>query len=223
MNELNALAEMYPLNLVEAILDQKITASGIHFAGLFEMLNTLNPREADILEKRFKDKMTLREIGIAHNLSNERVRQILAKALRKTRHPEKRRMFQAVSLEECEEQKKKYNKLYAAHEQLAIEYKKLFLEIEKKCKELNENYKSFIDEKNILKEIPFGEAISLLSLPIEDLDLSTRSYNCLKRAGKNTVKDLAEMSRNDFFQIKNFGRRSTEEIIQRLKEIGIIN
>jgi len=223
MNELNALAEMYPLNLVEAILDQKIITSGIHFAGLLEMLNTLNPREADVLKKRFEEKMTLREIGIAHNISSERVRQIMAKALRKTRHPKKRMMFQAISLEEHEEQKRKYNKLYVEHEQLAIEYRQLLVEFEKKCKELNENYKSFIDEKNILKEIPFGEAISLLSLPIEDLDLSTRSYNCLKRAGKNTVKDLAEMSRNDFFQIKNFGRRSTEEIIQRLKEIGIIN
>lgn len=57
--------------------------------------------------------------------------------------------------------------------------------------------------------------------PIEDLDFTTRTYNCLHRAGKNRVGDLLKMSYTDLFKIRNLGRHSANEIREKLKAIGL--
>ena len=59
--------------------------------------------------------------------------------------------------------------------------------------------------------------------PIEELDLSVRSYNCLKRAGYNYAEEIAGFSVEDFSKVRNLGRRSVEEIKQKLKEFGIVS
>lgn len=56
---------------------------------------------------------------------------------------------------------------------------------------------------------------------IEDLDLSVRSYNCLMRAGKRTVDDVSKMSYSDLITVRNLGRRSADEIVSKLRDIGI--
>jgi DNA-directed RNA polymerase subunit alpha len=59
-------------------------------------------------------------------------------------------------------------------------------------------------------------------IPIEELQLSVRAYNCLKRAQINTVADLLEYSQEDLLEIKNFGQKSAEEVIEALqKRLGI--
>jgi DNA-directed RNA polymerase subunit alpha len=59
-------------------------------------------------------------------------------------------------------------------------------------------------------------------IPIEELNLSVRAYNCLKRAQINTVADLLEYSQDDLLEIKNFGQKSAEEVIEALQErLGI--
>ena len=60
-----------------------------------------------------------------------------------------------------------------------------------------------------------------LDLPIEDLDLSERPRNCLKRAQINTVKELLTKSEDDLLNITNFGQKSLDEIIQKLDERGL--
>lgn len=60
-----------------------------------------------------------------------------------------------------------------------------------------------------------------LSLPIEDMDLSVRSYNCLKREGVITVGQLVERSEDDLLDIRNFGQKSIEEVKQKLAEMGL--
>jgi len=57
--------------------------------------------------------------------------------------------------------------------------------------------------------------------PIEDLELSVRSYNSLKRAGINTIEDLTSKSRGEMMKVRNLGEKSLEEVIQRLSEKGI--
>ena len=59
-----------------------------------------------------------------------------------------------------------------------------------------------------------------MELPIEEMDLSVRSYNCLKRAGINTIQDLLKKSRNDMFKVRNLGAKSVEEVIQKLDSYG---
>ena len=60
----------------------------------------------------------------------------------------------------------------------------------------------------------------ILEMPIEDLDLSVRSFNCLKRAGINTVEDLINKSEEDMMKVRNLGRKSLEEVVQKLNSLG---
>ncbi len=65
------------------------------------------------------------------------------------------------------------------------------------------------------------EGDSVLETPIEELDLSVRSYNCLKRQGVNTIGQLAECSEADLLNIRNFGAKSIEEVKDKLQQIGL--
>ncbi|MDQ3610766.1 MAG: DNA-directed RNA polymerase subunit alpha, partial [Actinomycetota bacterium] len=60
-----------------------------------------------------------------------------------------------------------------------------------------------------------------LMLPIEDMDLSVRSYNCLKREGVHTVGELVQKTEQDLLDIRNFGQKSIEEVKQKLNEMGL--
>ena len=61
----------------------------------------------------------------------------------------------------------------------------------------------------------------VLEMTIEDIDLSVRSYNCLKRAGINTVADLTKKSESDLAKVKNLGKRSLEEVAAKLQSFGL--
>lgn len=61
----------------------------------------------------------------------------------------------------------------------------------------------------------------VLEMTIEELDLSVRSYNCLKRAGINTVEDLTNKTEEDMMKVRNLGRKSLEEVLQKLQALGL--
>jgi len=61
----------------------------------------------------------------------------------------------------------------------------------------------------------------LLEMNIEELDLSVRSYNCLKRAGINSVQDLVQRNEDDMMKVRNLGRKSLEEVTQKLSQLGL--
>lgn len=61
----------------------------------------------------------------------------------------------------------------------------------------------------------------LMVMSIEDMDLSVRSYNCLKRAGINTVEDLIKKTEDDMLKVKNLGRKSLDEVIHKLESLGL--
>jgi len=69
-------------------------------------------------------------------------------------------------------------------------------------------------------EVP-AEGDNELERPIEELDLSVRSYNCLKRQGVNTVGQLTECSENDLLNIRNFGAKSIEEVKDKLQQMSL--
>ena len=60
-----------------------------------------------------------------------------------------------------------------------------------------------------------------MNFTIEELDLSVRSYNCLKRAGINTVEELTNKTSEDMMKVRNLGRKSLEEVLAKLKELGL--
>lgn len=95
------------------------------------------------------------------------------------------------------------------------------------AKILNEHLCLFVDlsdsAKNaeILVEKEVGTKEKVLEQSIEELDLSVRSYNCLKRAGINTVEDLANKTEDDMMKVRNLGRKSLDEVLKKLEELGL--
>jgi DNA-directed RNA polymerase subunit alpha len=66
-----------------------------------------------------------------------------------------------------------------------------------------------------------NDTAKVLELTIEDLDLSVRSYNCLKRANINTVADLTEKTEDEMIKVRNLGRKSLEEVKKKLQELNL--
>ena len=76
------------------------------------------------------------------------------------------------------------------------------------------------DAGSIMAEKNDSEKEKALDLTIDELDLSVRSFNCLKRAGINTVEDLTNKSEEDMMKVRNLGRKSLEEVIAKLDSFG---
>ena len=74
---------------------------------------------------------------------------------------------------------------------------------------------------NVMKEVDTASDDRVLERTIEELDLSVRSYNCLKRAGINTVYDLTEKSEPEMMKVRNLGRKSLEEVKVKLADLGL--
>lgn len=66
-----------------------------------------------------------------------------------------------------------------------------------------------------------GKKEKVLEMNIDELELSVRSYNCLKRAGINTVEELTNRTAEDMMKVRNLGRKSLEEVLAKLKELGL--
>ncbi len=75
-------------------------------------------------------------------------------------------------------------------------------------------------ESNIMVEKQGDDKEKVLEMTIEELDLSVRSFNCLKRAGINTVEDLITKTEDDMMKVRNLGRKSLEEVIAKLDSLG---
>ena len=73
----------------------------------------------------------------------------------------------------------------------------------------------------IVREKEESQKVKVLEMTIEDLDLSVRSYNCLKRAGINTVEDLANKSEEEMMKVRNLGRKSLDEVKQKLHALDL--
>ena len=71
-----------------------------------------------------------------------------------------------------------------------------------------------------MSETRSGKATPM-KMTIEDLDLSVRSFNCLKRAGINTVYDLINKSPEDMMRVRNLGKKSLEEVVVKLESFGL--
>ena len=95
------------------------------------------------------------------------------------------------------------------------------------AKVLSEHLNLFIDlsenarTAEIMVEKEDNEKEKVLEMNIDELELSVRSYNCLKRAGINTVEELCNRTSEDMMKVRNLGRKSLEEVLAKLKELGL--
>ena len=119
-----------------------------------------------------------------------------------------------------------------------MEFDKLTLEVETDgtitakesislaAKILNEHLNLFIDLSDEAKKTEImrdrDEVVKekVLEMTIEELDMSVRAFNCLKRAGINTVEDLINRTEEDMIKVRNLGKKSLEEVIQKLQSLG---
>ncbi len=93
---------------------------------------------------------------------------------------------------------------------ILVEHLNLFID-------LSEN----LSVMEIMVEKEESKKEKVLEMTIEELDLSVRSYNCLKRASINTVEELTEKTEDDMMKVRNLGKKSLEEVIQKLDELGL--
>lgn len=202
--------EEYPQNLLlslkitaanEIEIPQEIT-SDIR-AGIEYSLSTLDERERNVIQLRFVDRKTYDEIGKTFDISNGRARQIEMKAFRKLREP-KRWNYIRYGVEGYLERRstQEYRKGYNLG--------------------FNTGYK---DAEIHHSEPPSAPRCTedIKELPLEALHLSSRSYSCLLRAGHKTVGEILKIDELDICRIRNFGRKSSDEVARKLKEIGIEN
>ena len=95
------------------------------------------------------------------------------------------------------------------------------------AKVLSAHLKSFINLSDKTEGIPVmsteddDSKDKVLDMSIDELELSVRSYNCLKRAGINTVAELCNRTSEDMMKVRNLGRKSLEEVLAKLKELGL--
>lgn len=203
----------YPLNLIKAALGDDVSADA---SKVPLWLSHLTDRERTIIELRYLKGLSLAEVGKEFNVTRERIRQIEAKALKKLAHPAYRKDVEAISLAEH------LAALHLKQEELAA--------LRQKYRALREYAESL--HEAIAKEIPSLTRI-LTVLPdaykteedipdmnIEDLELTIRSELCLQRAGIYTARGAERMTLDEMKQIRNLGKRSIDEIRDKLIEYG---
>ena len=96
------------------------------------------------------------------------------------------------------------------------------------AKLMNDLLRMFVDlseeakDREVIVEREVTKKEKVLEMTIEELDLSVRSFNCLKRAGINTVEDLTNKSEEDMMKVRNLGKKSLEEVINKLLGLGLV-
>ena len=93
---------------------------------------------------------------------------------------------------------------------LLVEHLKLFVDLSENARLVDVMVESTTDEKE-----------KVLEMNIDEFELSVRSYNCLKRAGINTVQELINKTPEDMMKVRNLGRKSLDEVLAKLKELGL--
>lgn len=182
----------YPRNLMAAIMKQDYYNDKLpDIEDVTNTLLTLLPHEKVVIEYRYKDGLTLKETGENLGVTHERIRQIELKALRKLRHKSRLNNLVYVQVKASD-----YNALLNEVRKLRADVSRLMIEMD--------TDPDFIIKKN--KQVS-----------IEDLNLSIRPYNCLLRAGINTIGDILT---HDLLRVRNLGRKSLREIVNAVESYG---
>ena len=184
------IIKIWPYNLSMAIVEDIDKAFMCTLPGICKALNTIPPDALEMIILYFKDGMTYQRIAELNGCSREGVRQKVKKGLHCLKHPLRYNMIYTVSI--------------PTHFKVVKENAALKGKIRK--------YEIQLNTKNADKELE--------NISIEDLDLSVRSYNCLKRAGIDNLKQLLAKDEDDLYRIKNLGMTSLREIKEKVAKFG---
>ena len=190
----------YPYNLIKD-LELEPCECFEHFNERLEFLLTkfvITDREEKIIRLYYIDGKTFEEIGKYFGTTRERIRQIHSKAI------EKLKLFKKYF----------YGGKWCSMEELAKEEYKKFLETQK-------SFRTYESAKQYILQYESGVFLPIREQKIENLDLTMRSYNCLKRAGIRTIGELLNFSYYDLIKIRNLGRKSMKEILDTIHDLGL--
>lgn len=208
------LENCYPINLLISVLNIPLESEQVQpdiwdydIRAFKNLIVQLNDQEQRVLMMRFQLGMTLDEVAAALDKSRERIRQIQVKAERKLRHWAAHPGYTVVTRDRYNELMEKYKALQAEYDNLQNKYK-LALE-------------NTVAGKEEVK-------LDTGKLKIEELDFTVRAYNCLKRAGFNTLFDIIQFDHNQqyvqkdnqmnktWMTIRNLGRKSLIEVAAKI-------
>ena len=199
------ITSFYPWNLAYAVIfygiPKKSTDAAcnaiyrVYVPAFEKAMSELTEREQKVLELRFVHGMTYEQCGYRFNVTRERIRQVEHKALRKLRNPRFAKHYLLDTL----------NKAFEIDAERA--------RLERENIELREKLEKY---ENIPK--PKAEP---RKIDIDDMELSVRSYNCLRRAGFNFVDDLDGKTVSDLKKVRNLGMKSLREVVEKAREFGI--
>lgn len=205
----------WPVNLIEEILERPVEEppTDWQIEGLDFIVSRLNSRMSEMILHKFRDGMTLAEISDIFGVGRERVRQIIARGIRLMRHPTKK----IYILKDYKAVIRDYEKKLA---KLTEEISEREAELEQLKEQLQETWDDVQKAKYVAIDI---KILPTLKLPIADMDLSVRSYNCLVRSGMDTVEDVLNWwNENELRGIRNCGEKSREEIRKKLVQLGVM-
>lgn len=199
------ITSYWPYNLAVAVAggtDEKFFQ--VYVPGIMESLGELTDREQNVLKMRFMSGMTYEECAKAMNVCRERIRQVEAKALRKLRYPRYWKRWHLDTMEKAIEEGKERSRLELENEIMRSKLKSLE-----------------VPEKDFMNLPESARLPKPTDVDIDEMELSIRSYNSLKRAMINNISDLEGMTVDDLMRVRNLGRKSIEEVMAKAKEWGI--
>ena len=203
----------YPQNIIDIILGTKLydinTIPNLE-ENLEKAYDTLIPKEKSFIIKRYKELLTYDELAAKYNLTRERCRQIIQKALRKLRHPSRLRMILGTKdfMDEIKELERTIRNLEER------------IEASQRLEKIHD------DRIEELKKQEKDISWSFLTVSIEELGLSTRSINCLKRLvngwGREvSIEEITNHSIDDLYKVRNLGKKSVDEIVDKIHSLGL--
>ena len=212
--------EPWPYNLIDTVLPEPLSfiLREENIKGLEQAIGTLTEREEAVLLMYYRDGNTIEKIADQFDVTRERIRQIMHRGLRKLAHPRRKNMYLNGfhTFEEVDN--------YAAttlnqREQNIIDFENRLTEREKDISAREEKLNAILNnlfKQELIETTDYTELVKPIQHTIkekrlEDLDLTVRTYNCVKRAGIDTIEELAEMLTNDpekYVSIRNLGRTS---------------
>ena len=209
----------WPYNLAEAIIGESFPCVMTHDQkeGLMEASKHLNEREQEFVWLYYKLGYSTCEIGKKYDLTAARIQQVISRGLRKMRHARLQDMVRYG-----------YSGSLMRGENKRLEDENRYLEERNKTlrERIEENLKDAEKKSQALAEAVEHEIVDVpaLDIPIIELDLSIRAYNCLARAGCRTIEDIVNLVRKDpcgLDHVRNLGKHTKAEIEERLMSFGI--
>ena len=199
----------FALTICKKVFSNSNIDGDVYINGVLSVVSALSDSYQEILRMRFRENKTYREIGEVFQLSAQRIRQIELKIFLKLKHPSR-------------SQKMRVSYIIAEKDSLRAslqESNKALQKATSRCEALEQIIPQYMLEQ-LNAEI---ETMSISNIPISDLGLSIRLYNCLLKTGITNIEGITELKTyDDIISIKNLGKKCVHELFSVMNDKGYV-